>query len=65
MASTPTNAPAASAKLALLDVYGMQVCKMMEVQIKGKKLDVPEPINRNMDAKKRALTFYTTKSNLG
>ena len=50
MARTLANVPAALTKLGLSDVYGMQVCKMFEVQIKGKKLDMLEPINRNMDA---------------
>ena len=30
------------------------------MQIRGKKLEMPEAINRDMDAQARALTFYTT-----
>lgn len=37
---------------------------MMEVRIKGKNLDMPEPINWNMGAQEQALTFYTTKNKL-
>ena len=65
MARTLSNAPVASVNLALSDIYGMQICKMREVQIKGKKLEMPKPINRNMDAQARALIFYTTVSKLG
>ena len=64
MARTQANFPVALANSAFSNIYGIQVCKMVEVQIKGRKVDMHEPINRNMDAKHRALTFYTTKSKL-
>ena len=57
MARTQSNAPAASASSASSDGYGLQICRMTEVRIKGRKFDMPETINGTMDAQARALIF--------
>ena len=64
MACTQANVPAVLAYSTSSDIYGMQVCKMAELRIKGRKVDMPEPINRNINAQQRTLTFYTTKRKL-